>query len=128
MNQYLKKAEIKSLAPNGEVCGPETEGLLSRTKIVARRLIPVGKETDRHWEQGGDPSMLDPKIQIYGGTGKLVVADKLEREEWKKVGFRKLMRATKLTQKPISSILSGKGVRLTTMKMFQAGLRTLVTQ
>jgi hypothetical protein len=92
---------------------------------VARSLIPVGKETDRHWEQGEDPSMLDPKIQIFGRTGKLVVADKQEREEWRNIGFRKLMRATKLTQKAISSILSGRGVRKQTMSVFRIGLASL---
>ena len=75
-----------SLAPDGASCDGKTKGLLRRSNIVARSLVPVGKETDRHWEQGEDPSMLDPKIQIYGRTGKLVVADKHEREEWRKYG------------------------------------------
>ena len=92
---------------------------------MARRLIPVGKETDRHWEQGEDPSMLDPKIQIYGHTGKLVVADEYERREWRKIGVRKLMRATKLTQATIYSIVRGEGVRPQTMAVFRAGLGLL---
>jgi len=71
LNQYLGKAEVKSLAPDGAPCGASTEGLLQRAKIVARVLIPVGKETDRHWEQGEDPSMLDPKIQMFGQKGKI---------------------------------------------------------
>ena len=125
LNQYLAKPEVKSLAPDGAFCDGITKGLLRRAQIVARALIPVGKETDRHWEQGEDPSMLDPKLQIYGGTGKLVVTDKREREEWRKLGFRKLMRATKLTQKAITSILSGKGVRRQTMSVFRTGLRSL---
>jgi len=87
LNQYLGKAEAKSLAPDGAPYDARTEGLLQRAKIVARRLIPVGKETDRHWEQGEDPSMLDPKIQIFGQTGKLVIADKQETEEWKNSVF-----------------------------------------
>jgi hypothetical protein len=122
LNQYLGKPEVKSLAPNGEPCGPKTKGLLQRATIVARQLVPVGKETDRHWEQGEDPSMLDPKIQVYGQTGKLVVADEGERREWAKIGVGKLMRATNLTQPPIYSILRGKGVRPQTMNIFRAGL------
>jgi hypothetical protein len=125
LNQYLAKPEVKSLAPDGASCDGKTKGLLRRANIAARSLVPVGKETDRHWEQGEDPSMLDPKIQIYGRTGKLVVADKQEREEWRKLGFRKLMRATMLTQKAISSILSGRGVRKQTMSVFRAGLASL---
>jgi len=125
LNQYLGKAEVKSLAPDGTACDSKTEGLLRRAKIVARRLIPVGKETDRHWEQGEDPSMLDPKIQIYGHTGKFVVADEYERREWRKIGVRKLMRATKLTQATIYSIVHGEGVRPQTMAVFRAGLGLL---
>jgi hypothetical protein len=125
LNQYLAKPEVKSLAPDGTSCDGKTKGLLRRASIVARSLIPVGKETDRHWEQGEDPSMLDPKLQIYGGTGRLVVADKQEREEWRKLGFRRLMRATKLTQKVIYAILSGKGVRKQTMTVFRTGVSSL---
>ena len=125
LNGYLGKPELKSRAPDGTPCEAETKGLLRRSAIVARNVIPVGKETDRHWEQGEDPSMLDPKIQIYGKTGKLVVADEDERKEWRKLGFRKLMRATKLTQASIYSILSGKGVRPQTMAIFRAGVNAL---
>jgi hypothetical protein len=125
LNQYLAKPEVKSLAPDGAICDGKTSGLLRRANIVARSLVPVGKETDRHWEQGEDPSMLDPKIQIYGRTGKLVVVGKEEREEWRKIGFRKPMRATKLTQKAISSILSGRGVRKQTMNVFRTAVAAL---
>ena len=65
LNGYLGKPELKSRAPDGKPCEAETKGLLRRAAIVAKNLIPVGKETDRHWEQGEDPSMLDPKIQTY---------------------------------------------------------------
>jgi hypothetical protein len=120
LNQYLGKSEVKSLAPDGAPCDATTKGLLRRANIVARRVVPVGKETDRHWEQGEDPSMLDPKIRIYGHAGKLVVADEYERREWRKIGVRKLMRATGLTQKAIYSILSGKGVRPQTLAIFRS--------
>ena len=120
LNEYLGKPEVKSLAPDGKPCEADTKGLLRRAAIVAKNLIPVGKETDRHWEQGEDPSMLDPKIQIFGSSGKLVVADSSERKRWAKIGIRQLMRATSLTQKTIYSILSGKGVRPQTMSTFRA--------
>jgi hypothetical protein len=125
LNQYLGKPEVKSLAPDGAPCDAKTEGLLRRAKIVARGLIPVGKETDRHWEQGEDSSMLDPKIQMFGGKGKLVVADEYEIKDWRKIGIRKLMRATKLTQKAIYSIMSAKGVREQTMHVFRTALASL---
>jgi hypothetical protein len=127
LNQYLGKAEVKSLGPDGKLCTSETEGLLGRARIVARSLIPVGKETDRHWEQGEDPSMLDPKIQIFGNSGKLAVPDASERTEWAKLGVRRLMRATGLTQRTVYSILSGKGVRQQTMAIFRIGIESLRT-
>jgi hypothetical protein len=125
LNEYLGKPELKSRAPDGNSCEAETKGLLRRATIVAKNLIPVGKETDRHWEQGEDPSMLDPKIQIYGLSRKFIVADSSEREKWAKIGVRRLMRATSLTQKAIYSILSGKGVRQQTMAVFRAGIASL---
>ena len=75
LNSYLKKAEAKSLAPDGTLCAPATQGLLRRARIIAGPVIPIAKETDRHWEQGEDPSMLDPRIQTCGVAGNLVVAD-----------------------------------------------------
>ena len=69
--------------------------------------------------------MLDPKLQIYGRTGKLVVLDEDEQNELRQIGVRKLMRATKLTQKVIYSILAGKGVRKQTMASFRIGAESL---
>jgi hypothetical protein len=71
--QYLRKPEVKSLAPDGTPCGT-TQGLLRRTKIVAGQVIAVGRETDRRWEQGEDPSMLDSKISLYEKPGKMIAA------------------------------------------------------
>ena len=71
--------------------------------------------------------MLDPKIQMFGQKGKLVVADEYEIKEWRKIGIRKLIRVTKLTQKTIYSILSGKGVRQQPMHVFRAGLGSFET-
>jgi hypothetical protein len=101
LRQYLEKPEVKSLAPDGTQCDAETRGLLRRAVIVAANVIPVGKETDRHWEQGEDPSMMDFNIQVFGPSGKLAVADSSERKEWAKIGVRQLMRATRLTQKTV---------------------------
>ena len=125
MNQYLGKPEVKSLAPDGSPCEAKTEGLLRRSEIVARGLVPVGKETDRRWEQGEDPNMRDPNIQTYGPSGKFAVADSSERKEWAKIGIRRLMRVTNLTQTTIYSILSGKGVRQQTMAVFRFGIDSL---
>ena len=50
----------------------------------------------------------------------MVVADSSERKKWAKIGVRRLIRETSLTQKAIYSILSGKGVRPQTMATFRA--------
>jgi hypothetical protein len=80
LHNYLGKPEVKSLAPDGTPCTGATHGLLLRAKIIAGKLIPVGKETDRHWEQGEDPSMLDSQVYVYEKQRKTVVADASERK------------------------------------------------
>ena len=73
LRTYLGKPEIKSLAPDGTCCTGTTRVLLRRARITAGRLVPVGKETDRRWEQGEDPSMVDSDIYVYEKRTKLVV-------------------------------------------------------
>jgi hypothetical protein len=72
---------VKSLAPDGTQCNPTTPGLLHRARIKAGRLVPVGKETDRRWEQGEDPNMIDSDIHAYEKWTKLVIADSSERKK-----------------------------------------------
>ena len=111
LNQYLKKPELKSLAADGTSCKGSTHGLLFRTRIAAGGVIPVGKETDRHWEQGDDPSMLDFEVGVYEKRGKMVVADPSQRKRWSKIGVRDLMRRSGLSQTTVYKILHGKPVR-----------------
>jgi hypothetical protein len=99
LRQYLAKPEVKSLAPDGTPCTGTTQGLLRRTKIVAGRVIPVAKETDRRWEQGEDPSTLDSKIHVYETPRNVCVADPSERKTWSAIGVRRLMREASLSQK-----------------------------
>ncbi|MFZ0211220.1 MAG: hypothetical protein WAL55_00785, partial [Candidatus Acidiferrales bacterium] len=119
LNQYLKKPEVKSLSPDGTPCTGATHGLLGRATIVARNLIPVGKETDRHWEQGDDPSMLDSGIHVYEKQRKMVVADQALRDEITKHGLRQLMRATTLSQHTIEKVVKGKPVRRRTLSIIR---------
>jgi hypothetical protein len=115
LRQYLAKPEAKSLAPDGTHCTGTTQGLLRRTKIVAGRVIPVGKETDRRWEQGEDPSMIDSDIYIFEKRTKLVVAESSERERWSAIGLRRLARESKLSLAPVGKALKGEGVRPQTL-------------
>jgi len=115
LRKYLGKAEVKSLAPDGTPCTGTTRGLLQRARIIAGKLVPVGKETDRRWEQGEDPSMIDSDIFIFEKRTKLVVADLSERKSWVAIGVRRLIRESKLSQTPVSNAIKGKPVRPQTL-------------
>jgi hypothetical protein len=119
LNQYLKKPEVKSLAPDGTPCVGTTQGLLRRTEIVAGQLIPVGKETDRQWEHGGHTSMLDFKLHEYRTVIKTATADKSDRDRWAKIPRRELIRKSRLSQKAVYAILQGKPVRKQTLLTFK---------
>ena len=69
--------------------------------------MPVGKETDRRWEQGEDPSMIDSNIYTYEKFTKMVIADVAERKRLAAIGIRPLKRESKLSQAPISHAIKG---------------------
>jgi hypothetical protein len=54
----------------------DTRGLLKRAHIVANwPPIYIGKESDRHWEEGEDPSLLEFKAIQYSRKGNAVADD-----------------------------------------------------
>jgi len=96
----------------------ETEGFGDFLEFrLGKKRIDIGNKAKT-------PACLIPRFR-YLARRELVVADEYETGEWRKIGVRKLMRATKLTQKAIYSILSGKGVRQQTMHVFRSGLASL---
>jgi hypothetical protein len=115
----LGKPEVKSLAPDGTPCLGTTKGLLQRATISAGKIVPVGKETDRRWEQGEDPSMIDSDIYVYEKRTRLVIADPLEMKRWAAIGLRRLIRESKLSQAPVSNALKGKPVRFRTLAIIR---------
>jgi hypothetical protein len=119
LRNYLGKPEVKSLAPDGTPCTGTTQGLLLRARIIAGKLVPVGKETDRHWEQGEDPSMLDSQVYVYEKQRKTVVADASARKSWFAIGVRRLMREAKLSQAPVSNATKGEPVRRQTLSIIR---------
>jgi hypothetical protein len=127
LHNYLNKAEVKSLAPDGTPCTGETQGLLGRAKITAGNLVPVGKETDRRWEQGEDPSMIDPAVYVYEKRTKLVIANPSERKRWEAIGLRRLMREGNLAQAPVSNAINGKPVRRQTLSIIMQAAARLST-
>lgn len=125
LRQYLGHPEAKSLGPNGAPCVGTTAGLLRRTSILAGEIVPVGKETDRHWEQCEDPSLVDFKVHELRKRRKMVVAGPSDRNRWKKIGVRQCMRRSGLSQKTVYSILTGEPVRIQTFATFKRALDEL---
>lgn len=113
---YLRRPESKSLAPDETACTPETKGLLKRASIVAGEIIPVGKETDRRWEQGEDMSMLDFRVLEYRPFGNLAIANPTLITEITKLGMRAAIRKTGLSQHTIEAIRKGRAVRRSTLQ------------
>ena len=107
-------------------CTGTTLGLLQRARITAGRLVPVGKETDRRWERGEDPSMIDSDVFIYEKQTRLVIADPSERKKFAAIGWRRLARESKLSPVPVGKVIKGKGVRPQTLLIIrQTAVRIL---
>jgi hypothetical protein len=125
LHNYLNKAEVKSLAPDGTPCSSATKGLLLRARIIAGDLVPVGKETDRRWEQGEDPSMLDFDIKVYEKQKTMVIAEAFERERWSDIGVRRLMRESKLSQAAVSKAIKGEPIRRQTLSTIREAAKRI---
>jgi hypothetical protein len=89
---YQRHPEAKSLGPDGKPCDFKTRGLLQRAHVTANwPPVYIGKESDRHWEEGEDLSLLEFKIIEYQPKGYAVAMDEqLARIET--VPRRELMR------------------------------------
>jgi hypothetical protein len=76
LESYQNHPEAKSLAPDGRPCEFDTRGLLKRAHVVANwPPIYIGKESNRHWEEGEDLSLLDFKAIEYKQKGNAVATD-----------------------------------------------------
>lgn len=80
-NDNQNHPEAKSLGPDGKACKADTRGLLQRAHIVANwPPIYTGKESDKHWEEGEDLSLLDFKAIEYKRKGyAIATSEQLER-------------------------------------------------
>jgi hypothetical protein len=76
LDSYQNHPEAKSLGPNGRPCEFDTRGLLQRAHIIANwPPIYIGKESDRHWEEGDDLSLLEFKAIQYRRRGNAIADD-----------------------------------------------------
>jgi len=76
LDSYQNHPEAKSLGPNEKPCESDTRGLLNRAHIVANwPPIYIGKESDKHLEEGEDLSLLEFKAIQYKRGGNAVADD-----------------------------------------------------
>ena len=82
LDSYQNHPEAKSLGPDGKPCEFDTRGLLQRAHIIANwPPIYIGKESDKHWEEGEDLSLLDFRTIEYKRKGNTIATDEqLARE------------------------------------------------
>lgn len=92
LDSYQHHPEAKSLGPDGKPCEFDTRGLLQRAHIVANwPPVYIGKESDRHWQEGEDLSLLDFTAIEYKRKGKAVATHE-QLAQIAKVPKREFMR------------------------------------
>ena len=110
LDSYQNHPEAKSLGPDGKPCEFDTRGLLQRAHVVANwPPVYIGKESDRHWEEGEDLSLLDFKAIEYKRRG-YAVADEEHLTRIAKVPKREFMRRG-INQHTLETICKGEPVR-----------------
>jgi hypothetical protein len=58
IEQHRFHPEPKFWGSDGQPCGRNTRGLLERRHVQISRKIPIRKESNRSWQAGNDPSIL----------------------------------------------------------------------
>lgn len=92
LESYQNHPEAKNLGPDGRPCESDTRGLLQRAHISANwPPIYIGKESDKHWEEGEDLSLLEFKTIEYRRKGYAIATDE-QLERIAKVPKREFMR------------------------------------
>lgn len=116
--QYQRHPEAKSLAPDGTACAPETTGLLKRAHVIAGDIRYVGKETDRKWEEGEDPSVLGFKAIEYGRTSKVLASEEVKNKIME-IGINKCARESGFDRKNfIRKLVRGLPVKRSSYNVF----------
>jgi hypothetical protein len=121
LDAYRAHPEAKSLGPNGNLCESNTRGLLQRAHIVTNSSpMDIGKESDTHWEEGDDLSLLDFRAVQYQRKG-MIIASEEDIEKICQVPKRELMRRG-INQHTLEKICNKEPVRTT---LFAKCLRQL---
>lgn len=69
--------------------------------------------------------MLDFEGHIFEAHGQMVMADTADRKRWGKIGVRRLIRKTGLSQKTVYAIITGQPVRPSTLVTFRRRVEEL---
>jgi hypothetical protein len=121
--------EDKSLAPDGERCGPYTSGLLLRRSIQARLPFHfIGKEIERKAQEGEDVSVLESSGPIRyepGQTTKTRAADPGLVLKAKRFGMRRLIRESGASQHAVERFLDGERVHPSTRTQLRQAVEKL---
>jgi hypothetical protein len=120
-SQYVRHSEHKSLAPDGKPCRAGSKGLLQRYPVTASEFIPIGKETERGWEQSEDISTLLPSLMRYQNSS---FAGEQLRKRLQHISLDILERETGLSRHTILRLRRGKRVRPRTLQRVQTLVRT----
>jgi hypothetical protein len=110
LESYQNHSEAKSLVPDGNPCEFNTRGLLQRAHIVANwPPIYIGKESDKHWEEGEDLSLLEFKTVEYKRKGFAVATDE-QLQQIARIPKREFMRRG-INQHTLEKICKREAVR-----------------
>jgi len=110
LDTYQNHPEAKSLGPDGKPCEFDTRGLLQRARVIANwPPIYIGKESDKHWEEGEDLSLLDFKAIEYKRKGNAIATNE-QLARIVKIPKREFMRRG-INQHTLEKICRGELVR-----------------
>lgn len=112
LDSYQNHPEAKSLGPDGRPCEFDTRELLRRAHIIANwPPIYIGKESDRHWEEGEDLSLLDFKAIEYKRKGYAIATDeqlariaKVPKREFRRRGINQHTLEKICNEEPVRAI------------------------
>jgi hypothetical protein len=98
-----------------------TTGLLKRSPVIAAGFRYIGKETDRRSEQGGDLSILDPKVVEYRpDETEMLVADPEPQRDLRRFSIRAAARAAGVSEKTVKAARRGDRLRKSTRHKLRA--------
>jgi hypothetical protein len=73
--------------------------------------IYIGKESDKHWEEGEDPSLLDPKTVQYKRKGNAVATEeqlariaKVPKREFMRMGINQHTLEKMCNREPVRAL------------------------